>query len=75
MTLTFLLTSLVVVATPGTGALFTVAAGLVAAAGCTLGIMPHLAAAITGAGASALAHLLGLSAAFMLMTFALLAVH
>lgn len=59
MTLTFLLTSLVVVATPGTGALFTVAAGLsrgaraslVAAAGCTLGTVPHLAAAITGAAA------------------------
>ena len=57
MTLTFLLTSLVVVATPGTGALFTIAAGLsrgarastVAAAGYTLGILPHLAAAVTGA--------------------------
>lgn len=56
MTLTFLLTSLVIVATPGTGALYTVAAGLsrgaraslVAAFGCTLGIVPHLAAAATG---------------------------
>jgi threonine/homoserine/homoserine lactone efflux protein len=55
----FLMTSLVIVATPGTGALFTVSAGLsrgaraslVAAAGCTLGIVPHLAAAITGTAA------------------------
>ena len=55
----FLITSLVIVATPGTGALFTISAGLsrgvraslVAAAGCTLGIVPHLAAAITGTAA------------------------
>jgi threonine/homoserine/homoserine lactone efflux protein len=55
----FLVTSLLIVATPGTGALFTIAAGLsrgpraslVAAFGCTLGIVPHLAAAITGAAA------------------------
>lgn len=53
MSLAFWITSLVIVATPGTGALFTIAAGiargrrasLVAAAGCTLG------AAITGAAA------------------------
>ena len=59
MTVTFLLTTLVVVATPGTGALFTVAAGLargiragvIAAAGCTLGVVPHMAAAITGLAA------------------------
>lgn len=59
MSLAFLLTSLVIVATPGTGALFTISAGLsrgaraslVAAAGCTLGIVPHLAAAITGTAA------------------------
>ncbi len=59
MTTAFLLTSLLVVATPGTGALYTIAAGLsrgrrtslVAAVGCTLGIVPHLAAAITGAAA------------------------
>ena len=59
MTLTFLLTSLVIVATPGTGALFTIAAGLsrgaraslVAAFACTLGIVPHLAAAVTGTAA------------------------
>jgi threonine/homoserine/homoserine lactone efflux protein len=55
----FLITSLVVVATPGTGVLYTVAAGLgrgarasiVAAIGCTLGIVPHLVAAITGLAA------------------------
>jgi len=55
----FLLTSLVVVATPGTGVLYTLAAGLtrgarasvVAALGCTLGIVPHMAAAITGVAA------------------------
>lgn len=49
--------SLVVTATPGTGALFTVAAGLaggsraatVAAVGCTLGIVPHLLLAASGA--------------------------
>lgn len=59
MTVAFLVTSLVIVATPGTGALFTVAAGLqggrraslVAALGCTLGIVPHLLAAITGLAA------------------------
>jgi threonine/homoserine/homoserine lactone efflux protein len=55
----FLLTSLIIVATPGTGVLYTLAAGLkrgarasvVAAVGCTLGIVPHMAAAITGAAA------------------------
>jgi threonine/homoserine/homoserine lactone efflux protein len=55
----FLVTSLVIVATPGTGVLYTLAAGLsrgvrasiIAAVGCTLGIVPHLAAAITGAAA------------------------
>jgi threonine/homoserine/homoserine lactone efflux protein len=59
MTLAFWITSLVVVATPGTGALITISAGLtrgvrasvVAAVGCTLGIVPHLAAAITGTAA------------------------
>ena len=48
-----------VVATPGTGVIYTLAAalargaraGLVAALGCTLGIVPHIAAAITGAAA------------------------
>jgi threonine/homoserine/homoserine lactone efflux protein len=55
----FLVTSLVVVATPGTGVLYTLAAGLargsrasvVAAFGCTLGIIPHMAAAILGLAA------------------------
>jgi threonine/homoserine/homoserine lactone efflux protein len=55
----FLLTSFIIVATPGTGVIYTLAAGLargarasvVAAAGCTLGILPHMAAAITGVAA------------------------
>lgn len=59
MSLTFALTAFVIVATPGTGVVLTVAAGLrggrelavVTALGCTLGIVPHLAAAITGAAA------------------------
>ena len=59
MSVEFLLTTLVVVATPGTGVLYTLAAGLargarasvVAAVGCTLGIVPHMVAAITGAAA------------------------
>jgi threonine/homoserine/homoserine lactone efflux protein len=59
MSIAFLLTTLVVVATPGTGALFTIAAGLsrgrraslVAAAGCTVGIVPHMVAAIAGLAA------------------------
>ena len=59
MTTEFLLTTLVIVATPGTGVIYTLAAGLargarasiVAAVGCTLGIVPHMAAAITGLAA------------------------
>lgn len=59
MSVAFLLTSLVIVATPGTGAIYTIAAGLqrgrraslVAALGCTLGIVPHLLAAVTGLAA------------------------
>ena len=55
----FLLTSLIVVASPGTGAIYTVAAGLtqgwraavLAALACTLGTLPHMAAAITGLAA------------------------
>ena len=55
----FLITSLIVVASPGTGVLVTIAAGLsrgrraavVAAFGCTLGIVPHMLAAITGLAA------------------------
>ncbi|MEQ1646966.1 MAG: LysE family translocator [Hyphomicrobiaceae bacterium] len=52
----FLLTSLVIVATPGTGAIYTVAAGLshgwragvLAAFASTIGVVPHVAAAILG---------------------------
>lgn len=59
MSLAFLITSLVIVATPGTGAIFTVSAGLshgprralLAAFANTLGIVPHLAAALTGLAA------------------------
>ena len=59
MTLEFLLTSLVIVASPGTGAIYTIAAGLargsraslLAAFACTLGIVPHLAAAMMGLAA------------------------
>jgi threonine/homoserine/homoserine lactone efflux protein len=59
MSLEFILTSLIVVASPGTGVLVTLAAGLsrgaraaiVAAFGCTLGIVPHMLAAITGLAA------------------------
>jgi threonine/homoserine/homoserine lactone efflux protein len=55
----FLLTTLVIVATPGTGVLYTLAAGLargarasvLAAFACTLGILPHMLAAITGLAA------------------------
>jgi len=59
VTLAFVLTSLVIVATPGTGVIYTLSAGLsrgtraslVAALGCTLGIVPHMVAAITGLAA------------------------
>ena len=59
MSIEFLLTSLIVVASPGTGVLYTLAAGLsrgarasvVAAFACTLGIIPHMAAAVTGLAA------------------------
>ena len=59
MTTEFLLTTLVVVATPGTGVLYTLAAGMsrgarasvVAAVGCTLGIVPHMIASLTGLAA------------------------
>ena len=55
----FLLTSLVVVLVPGTGVIYTVSTGLaqrwrasiVAAVGCTLGILPHLTASILGLSA------------------------
>jgi threonine/homoserine/homoserine lactone efflux protein len=59
MSIAFLLTTLVVVATPGAGAVYSIAAGLsrgakagvVAAFGCTLGVIPHMVAAITGLAA------------------------
>ena len=59
MSVEFLLTSLVIVATPGTGVIYTLAAGLargarasvLAAFACTLGIVPHMIAAITGLAA------------------------
>ena len=59
MSWAFLVTSLIIIATPGTGAILTIAAGirggktlsLVTAFGCTLGIVPHPVAAITGTAA------------------------
>ena len=59
MSVEFLVTSLIVIVSPGTGVLYTLAAGLahgtrasfVAAFGCTLGIVPHMAAAILGLAA------------------------
>jgi threonine/homoserine/homoserine lactone efflux protein len=59
MSIEFLLTSLIIVASPGTGAIYTIAAGLsrggkasvLAAFACTLGIVPHLVAALTGLAA------------------------
>jgi threonine/homoserine/homoserine lactone efflux protein len=59
MSIAFLITALIIVATPGTGAIYTISAGLsrgarasvVAAFGCTVGIVPHLAAAVTGTAA------------------------
>jgi threonine/homoserine/homoserine lactone efflux protein len=55
----FLLTSLIVVVVPGTGVIYTVSValsrgrrhGVVAAMGCTLGIVPHLVAAVFGLSA------------------------
>lgn len=55
----FLLTSLLVVLVPGTGAIYTITTGLTlhwraslaAALGCTLGIVPHIAASILGLSA------------------------
>lgn len=52
----FLLTALVIVLMPGTGVIYTVSCGLtqgrraaiLAAFGCTLGILPHLAACLLG---------------------------
>ncbi len=55
----FLLITLLIVASPGTGAIYTIAAGLargrraslLAAFACTLGTLPHIAAALTGLAA------------------------
>jgi len=59
MTLSFLLTTLIVVASPGTGVLYTLAvalaqgsrASVAAAFGCTLGILPQMLAAMLGLAA------------------------
>ena len=59
MTLEFLVTTLIVVALPGTGVIYTLATGLtrgarssvLAAVGCTLGIVPHVAASVMGLAA------------------------
>jgi threonine/homoserine/homoserine lactone efflux protein len=59
MTIEFLITSLIVVLVPGTGVIYTLASGLArggvvsvaAAFGCTLGILPHIAAAVFGLAA------------------------
>lgn len=59
MTWSFLLTSLIVVASPGTGVLYTLAvaltrgskASVAAAFGCTLGIVPQMIAAMLGLAA------------------------
>lgn len=73
MSIEFLLTTLIIVASPGTGVVYTLAAGLsrgwraslLAAFACTLGIVPHLVAALTG-----LAALLHASAlAFMIVKY------
>lgn len=59
MSIAFLVTSLIVVITPGTGVIYTLAtalargsrAGVVAAFGCTVGIVPQMAAAVFGLAA------------------------
>ncbi len=59
MSIEFLVTALIIVVTPGTGVLYTLAAGLsrgarasvIAAVGCTLGIVPPMLAAIMGLAA------------------------
>ena len=59
MSLSFLLTSLIVIASPGTGVLYTLAvaltkgsrASIAAAFGCTLGIVPHMSGAMLGLAA------------------------
>ncbi len=59
MSIEFLLTSLVVAAVPGIGVVYTIShsisggwrGGLVAAVGCTLGVVPHMLAAMLGLSA------------------------
>lgn len=59
MSVEFLITSFIVVVSPGTGVLYTLATGLsrgfrasiLAAFACTMGIVPHMAAAILGLAA------------------------
>ena len=59
MSIEFLITTLIIVASPGTGAIYTIAAGLsrgskaslLAAFACTLGIVPHLVEAMMGLAA------------------------
>ncbi|WP_340159957.1 LysE family translocator [uncultured Hoeflea sp.] len=59
MSIEFFITTLIVVLLPGTGVIYTLAAGLtqgaraavLAAAGCTLGIVPHVVASIAGLAA------------------------
>ncbi|MFI6932960.1 LysE family translocator [Streptomyces sp. NPDC050287] len=59
MSIAFLLTTLVVCVTPGTGVVYTLAtglsrgrrAGVAAAVGCTLSIVPHVLATVTGLAA------------------------
>lgn len=59
ITLNFLLTALIVVLIPGTGVIYTISTGLtrgkrasiVAALGCTAGIIPHLLATVLGLSA------------------------
>ncbi|HJO85328.1 MAG: LysE family translocator [Rhodospirillales bacterium] len=59
MSIDFFITSLIVVVIPGTGVIYTLSHGLfrgplasvVAAFGCTLGILPHIAASLLGIAA------------------------
>lgn len=59
MSVEFLITALIVVLIPGTGVVYTVAtglgrgrvAGIVAAFGCTMGIVPHILASVLGLAA------------------------
>src|SRR5437867_10622897 len=59
ITFNFLITSLIVVLVPGTGVVYTISTGLtwgkrasiIAALGCTAGIVPHLVATVLGLSA------------------------